>query len=126
MLYPPLLQGTAPVKTDIESLDLDVVSGDPWEIIIDLGMDLTDAEIKNAVRRTGTHGSSGTVGPPVMEFHQEVVDAVAGQLRLFLDYKETRKLAYNAYWELQVALPGQAPKTVRKGLVRATNNEVVR
>lgn len=126
VLFPPMLQGTAPVKVTSGTYDIDITTGDPWSITFDFSFDLTGCEIKNAVRRSGTHGSSGTVGAPLLEFHQEVVDATNGIMRLYLSGAETRKLQYNSVWEMQIAKPGEEPKSRLRGLVRATNSEIVR
>ena len=126
ILAPPNLYGTEPVKTSIGTYDIDIVTGDPWSVTLDFSFDLTGCLVENAVRRSGTFGFSGSPGPPVMAFHQEVTDAPNGLMRLYLDHTETRKLPYNAYWEIQVTKPGGEPQTYLRGLVRATNNEVVR
>lgn len=126
VFQPPMLQGSAPIKTSIGTYDIDLVSGDPWSVTLDFSFDLTDCIIVNNVRRSGYHGFSGSIGPPLAQFHQEVIDAATGRLRLYLDHNETRKLPYNSYWEIQVTKPNEEPRTYMRGVVRATNNEVVR
>ena len=127
VLPPPNLYGTEPIRTSIGTYDIDVVSGDPWAVTLDFSFDLTDCIIENNIRRSAaSHGFSGSVGPPLLSFHQEVLDAAEGRLRLYLDHNETRRLPYNSYWEIQVTKPDQEPRTYMRGLVRATNNEVVR
>lgn len=127
VLYPPLLQGTPPIKSDIGSYDVDVVSGDPVSFSIQFPFDLTDSEITNAIRRSPQSARTTTLTRPVLEFTQEVTDAVNGIVKLSLTGSETRWLPYNAYWEIQVKRAGQTDsKTYLRGLVRATNNEVVR
>lgn len=126
VLFPPLLIGTAPIKTSLGTYDWEITSGDPISRVFDFEFDLTDCVITNAIRSGATPGGGGTVGPPLMQFTQEVVDAANGQIRLSLTGSETRRLQYNSYWEIQVALPGQEALTKMRGLVRATNNEVVR
>jgi hypothetical protein len=127
VLYPPLLQGTRPIKTNIVTYDVDVVSGDPVSFVLDFEFDLTGCEIKNAIRRAPMSSRSTTITRPVQEFDQEVVDAENGLLRLSLTGKDTRWLPYNSYWEIQVKKPDEdEPVTHTRGLVRATNNEVVR
>lgn len=126
VLFPPMLQGTAPIKINGGTYDIDITTGDPWSVLIDLSFDLTGCEVKNEIRRTGSHGYSGTVGPPVLSFDQTIVDAPNGIMRLSLSGERTRKLPYNALWELQIAQPGEEPRTKLRGLVRASNSEVVR
>jgi hypothetical protein len=127
ILYPPLLQGTQPVKTNIETYDIDIVSGDPFSVQLDFEFDLTDCIIKNAIRRAPMSSRSTTITRPVREFEQTIIDAPNGILELSLSGKDTRWLPYNSYWEIQVQKPGEEePRTYMRGLVRATNNEVVR
>lgn len=127
VLYPPLLQGTKPVKTNIGNYDIDIVSGDPFSVTLDFEFDLTGAEIDNAIKWAFLSGRTTAIQRPVRQFRQEVIDAVNGQVRLSLLGTETRYLPYNAYWEIQVKKAGEdESRTYMRGLVRATNNEVVR
>ena len=128
VLFPPMLQGTQPVATGIATYDWDIITGDPCGTTFDFAFDLTDCVIENAIRR-GSIGSypANVVGPPLREFTMEILDAVEGRVRLSLTGEETRWLPYNCYWELQITRAGETePRTKMRGLVRATNNEVVR
>ena len=92
-----------------------------------LGFDLTNCIIKNAIRKGPLTGYLSTVGPAIKEFTQEVLDAPRGLLKLSLTGTETRRVPYNSYWEIQVQKPfEEEPYTYIRGIVRATNNEVVR
>lgn len=127
VLYPPMLQGTKPIKTNIGTYDHDVVSGDPYKMQLDFEFDITDCIIKNAIRRAPMSSRTTVITRPLREFTQTVIDAENGILELSLTGKETRWLPYNSYWEIQVQKPGEEePTTYMRGLVRATNNEVVR
>ena len=128
VLFPPMLQGTDPVATGIANYDWDIVTGDACGTTFDFPFDLTGCIVENAIRRGATGGyPASVVGPPVQEFTQTVVDAAAGQLRLSLTGDQTRTLPYNCYWELQVKRPGDTdPVTKMRGMVRVTNNEIVR
>jgi hypothetical protein len=126
LLYPTMLQGTQPVKTGVGTYDIDIVTGDPKFFILDFAYDLTGCEIKNAIRRTLPGTRTGTVGPPISEWTQEILDASIGQVKLSLTGEQTRTLPYNCYWEIQVKKPTEdEARTKLRGMIRATNNEVV-
>jgi hypothetical protein len=124
-LFPPMLQGTEPVTTGIGTHDVDIVSGDPKQFVVEFPFDLAGCTVKNAIRRGFIAASNTTAAQPIGEFTQEVVGA--RRMRLSLTGAQTRTIPYNCYWELQVQQPGEAEsRTELRGLVRATNNEVVR
>jgi hypothetical protein len=126
VLFPPMLQGTQPVESGIATHDVDLITGDAKSFILDFAFDLTGCEIKNAIRRTLPGTRTGTVGPPIHEWTQEIIDAPNGKVRLSLTGKQTRSLPYNCYWEIQVKKPTEAEsRTKLRGMIRATNNEVV-
>jgi hypothetical protein len=125
VLFPPNLLGTPPVKTGIGTYDVDVISGDPKEFVVQFPFDLDGAVIKNEIRRSPTSTRTGTVGPPLKSWTQTQVGP--REMKLSLTGDETRRLPYNAYWELQATRAGETEsKTELRGMVRATNNEVVR
>jgi hypothetical protein len=127
ILFPPMLQGSQPVATGIANHDVDVISGDPKSFVLDFPFDLTGATVKNAIRRNLPGSRYGVIGPPVGEWDQEVFDPVNGKVRLSLTGEKTRSLPYNCYWEIQVMLPGETEsRSKMRGMIRATNNEVVR
>jgi hypothetical protein len=126
VLFPTPLQGSEAIKTGVATYDHHIISGDPYSRTLDFAFDLTGCEVKNAIRRALPHGHHGTVGPPVTEFTQTIVDLVTGQIRLSLTGAQTRSLPYHSYWEIQVAKPGEEARTKMRGMVYATNNEIVR
>lgn len=129
LLFPTMLQGSEPIRTNITTYDWDnIVTGDPIGATFDFPHSLVGCVVENAIRRTPTGGwPANVVGPPVARFTQEVIDAEAGKMRLSLTGKETRTLPYNCYWELQVRMPGETESRTRmRGMVKATNNEIVR
>lgn len=127
VLFPPMLQGTPPVETGVGTYDVDIISGDPKSFVLDFAFDLTGCEIKNAIRRNVVGSRTGTVGPPLSEWTQEVIDAPTGKVQLSLTGEETRRLPYNCFWEIQVKKPDEDEfKTKMRGLIRATNSEIVR
>lgn len=127
VLFPPLLLGTEPVITGVANYDVNVISGDPKAFVLDFAFDLTGATIENAIRIAPTATRTGTVGPPLSRWTQEVIDAPTGKVRYSLTGAETRRLPYNCYWETQVTQAGEdEPRTKLRGLIKATNNEVVR
>lgn len=128
VLFPPMLQGTAPVETGIANYDWNIVSGDPASATFDFDFDITGCVIETAIRRGAVGGTThaSVIGPPVGKFEMEIVDETAGTIRLFLSGKQTRSLQYNSYWEMQITKPGEEPVTWVRGLVKATNNEIVR
>lgn len=128
LLYPTMLQGTPPVATGITTYDWDIVTGDPCSNVLDFDFDLTGCVVENAIRRMPTGGyPTNVVGPPVSTFTQTVIDATGGKLELSLTGEQTRTLPYTCYWELQVKMPGETEsRTKMRGLVRVTNNEIVR
>jgi len=125
ILFPPALLGSEPIKTGIGSYDWNIITGDPISRVFDFEFDLTDCEIKNAIRSGAGSPNTGS-GSPLLKFTQEVVDAANGKVRLSLTGEETRRLQYNSLWEIQVAKPGEEARTKMRGMVYATNNEVVR
>lgn len=126
VLFPMSLQGTKPIKVSSGSYNVDITSGDPVSFLLDFEYDITNMEFENAIRRGAFSGYMSTVGPAIREFTQEIVDGPNGILRLSLTGEESRILPYNSYWELQGRNPGEEFRTKMRGLVRATNNEVVR
>ena len=127
VLYPPMLLGTEAVKSGVGTYHVNLVSGDPKSFVLDFAFDLTDCIIENAIRIAPSSSRTGTVGPPISKWTQEVIDAATGKVKYSLTGEETRRLPYNCYWETQVKKPGEEePRTKMRGLVKATNNEVVR
>lgn len=127
-LYPPILLGVQPPATGVASYDWDIITGDPVSAVFDFAFDLTGCVVENAIRRQPTGGGPhNIIGPPVSTFTQEVVDLTTGQIRLSLTGAQTRSLPYNCYWEIQVKKPGESEsRTKMRGMVRVTNNEIVR
>lgn len=127
VVMPRMLAGTKPIDSGIGTYDIDVVSGDAISFLVDLPVDLTGATVKNAVMRSPMSGRSVQLMYPVRAFTQEIVDPAEGLIRLSMTGTETRWLTYNMFWELQVQLDGEEDsRTYLRGMVRATNNEVVR
>lgn len=125
--FPAMLQGSIPVYSgSIGSYDWDVITGDPVSALFDFDFDLTGCVVENRIAPAPV-GPMASGGPPVNQFTQTVVDAANGQMRLSLTGVETRTLPYNSYWEMQVRRPGETEsRTKVRGMVRASNNEIVR
>ena len=125
--FPPMLQGTAPIKTGIANYDHEIISGDSYKVTLDFPYSLAGCEIANEIRRSIPQSRTGTVGPAVRSFEMNVIDAENGIIELSLSPEDTRTLPYSAYWEMQIKRPeDSAAKTAMRGMVKATNNEIVR
>lgn len=124
ILVAPSLLGTQPIDTGIATHDWDVISGDPVSAVFDFAFDITGCVIENAIRYSPVGNSTS---PPVKTFTMTVVDAASGQVRFSLTGEQTRSLPYNSLWEVQVRRPGETEsRTLMRGMVRATNSEIVR
>jgi hypothetical protein len=156
------LLGTSPVKTMVGAYDIDLYSGYPWELVIDIGCDLAREEevyttttwwespfacdftrefdgvermSKTKERRVVTawtpeagirRARGAPWGAPLRKITCEVMDERAGLVKLSLTAQETRRLPYNAFWELQLRPDdGGDGLPVLAGMIRASITEVV-